>query len=295
MTFGAATSTSSEVDPNLKSAEEGPITTTASYTTNFDSGTANMSLTNNSGFTGINTVTISSGIDDETLALSSNSGVAVEGQNKLTLNWNSNASVTRTITTDETIPAMTYYYASNKGNTSTNKKAFTDTVSWVDNNPSATISASNSTFSVTGVYPIYTNGGRIDSTASNINEEDGEFTTNTISGITCIKYNTLFDYTSATTTTPKNLVVYIRFGNVENSNRIIYIPANSNYNVSLVEAMGFNGVSKQHDEPLTDKWHVDENVVTINGQSYKSVKETFADGPNGKKELKITLSYKKKQ
>lgn len=157
MAFGATTSFPGEVSTNIKNASAGPITTSASYVNNFDSAMATISLTKNSGFDGITTTTNSAGIDGSTLSLSSATGTIVEGENKLTLNWSSDASVNRTITKDETIPAMEYYYASNKGNTSTNKKASTATVSWVDNNPTATVANTSSSITITGVYPIYAN------------------------------------------------------------------------------------------------------------------------------------------
>lgn len=236
MNFGAATTAGGTVDPDKTDAEAGPITTTASYTDNFDEGTATITLTNNKGFTGINTASSSVVVNGNTLSLSSASGTAVEGENKLTLTWTSNANVSRTITTDETIPAMEYYYASNKGNTSTNKKASTATVSWVDNNSTATVSSKTTTFSINAVYPYYTNGIK-----QTVNETEGSFTTQSISiveGGTTKTVNAeklaLYNYKSAVVNT-----VYVGFGlagtEAGESPKIFYIPNSANV-VSLTGA-----------------------------------------------------------
>lgn len=229
MNFGAATTVGGTVDKNKTTAEAGPITTTASYDDNFDEATAIITLTNNSGFTGISTTTNSVIVNGKTLSLPTATGSVVEGENKLTLSWSSNASVTRDIIKDLTIPAMEYYYASNKGNTSANKIAKTSTVSWVDSNPTVTVSDKTTTFSVNAVYPYYSNG--IEQTVA---ETVGSFTTQSITikegGITKIvnaKKLALYNYKSAVAKT-----TYVGFGlaGVEAGEqpKIFYIPNSAN-------------------------------------------------------------------
>ena len=229
MNFGAATTVGGEVDTNKTTAEAGPITTTASYNDNFDEATATVTLTNNRGFTGISTSTNTVIVNGQTLTLPTATGIVVEGENKLTLSWSSNASVTRDITKDQTIPAMEYYYASNKGNTSTNKIAKTSTVSWVDNNPTVTVSDKTTTFSVNAVYPYYSNG--IEQTVA---ETVGSFTTQSITikegGVTKTvnaKKLALYNYKSAVAKT-----TYVGFGlaGVEAGEqpKIFYIPNSAN-------------------------------------------------------------------
>ena len=229
MNFGAATTVGGEVDTNKTTAEAGPITTTASYNDNFDEATATVTLTNNRGFTGISTSTNTVIVNGQTLTLPTATGIVVEGENKLTLSWSSDASVTRDITKDKTIPAMEYYYASNKGNTSTNKIAKTSTVSWVDNNPTVTVSDKTTTFSVNAVYPYYSNG--IEQTVA---ETVGSFTTQSITikegGVTKTvnaKKLALYNYKSAVAKT-----TYVGFGlaGVEAGEqpKIFYIPNSAN-------------------------------------------------------------------
>ena len=229
MNFGAATTVGGEVDTNKTTAEAGPITTTASYNDNFDEATATVTLTNNRGFTGISTSTNTVIVNGQTLTLPTATGIVVEGENKLTLSWSSDASVTRDITKDQTIPAMEYYYASNKGNTSTNKIAKTSTVSWVDNNPTVTVSDKTTTFSVNAVYPYYSNG--IEQTVA---ETVGSFTTQSITikegGVTKTvnaKKLALYNYKSAVAKT-----TYVGFGlaGVEAGEqpKIFYIPNSAN-------------------------------------------------------------------
>ena len=229
MNFGAATTVGGEVDTNKTTAEAGPITTTASYNDNFDEATATVTLTNNRGFTGISTSTNTVIVNGQTLTLPTATGIVVEGENKLTLSWSSDASVTRDITKDKTIPAMEYYYASNKGNTSTNKIAKTSTVSWVDNNPTVTVSDKTTTFSVNAVYPYYSNG--IEQTVA---ETVGSFTTQSITikegGVTKTvnaKKLVLYNYKSAVAKT-----TYVGFGlaGVEAGEqpKIFYIPNSAN-------------------------------------------------------------------
>ena len=229
MNFGAATTVGGEVDTNKTTAEAGPITTTASYNDNFDEATATVTLTNNRGFTGISTSTNTVIVNGQTLTLPTATGIVVEGENKLTLSWSSDASVTRDITKDKTIPAMEYYYASNKGNTSTNKIATTSTVSWVDNNPTVTVSDKTTTFSVNAVYPYYSNG--IEQTVA---ETVGSFTTQSITikegGVTKTvnaKKLALYNYKSAVAKT-----TYVGFGlaGVEAGEqpKIFYIPNSAN-------------------------------------------------------------------
>ena len=229
MNFGAATTVGGEVDTNKTTAEAGPITTTASYNDNFDEATATVTLTNNRGFTGISTSTNTVIVNGQTLTLPTATGIVVEGENKLTLSWSSDASVTRDITKNKTIPAMEYYYASNKGNTSTNKIAKTSTVSWVDNNPTVTVSDKTTTFSVNAVYPYYSNG--IEQTVA---ETVGSFTTQSITikegGVTKTvnaKKLALYNYKSAVAKT-----TYVGFGlaGVEAGEqpKIFYIPNSAN-------------------------------------------------------------------
>ena len=229
MNFGAATTVGGEVDKNKTTAAAGPITTTASYNDNFDEATATVTLTNNRGFTGISTSTNTVIVNGQTLTLPTATGIVVEGENKLTLSWSSDASVTRDITKDQTIPAMEYYYASNKGNTSTNKIAKTSTVSWVDNNPTVTVSDKTTTFSVNAVYPYYSNG--IEQTVA---ETVGSFTTQSITikegGVTKTvnaKKLALYNYKSAVAKT-----TYVGFGlaGVEAGEqpKIFYIPNSAN-------------------------------------------------------------------
>lgn len=270
MNFGAATTVGGTVDTNKTTAEAGPIITTASYDDNFAEATATVTLTNNKGFTGISTTTNSVIVNGQTLTLPTATGSVVEGENKLTLSWKSNASVTRDITKDQTIPAMEYYYASNKGNTSTNKIAKTSTVSWVDNNPTVTVSDKTTTFSVNAVYPYYSNG--IEQTVA---ETVGSFTTQSITieegGVTKTvnaKKLALYNYKSSVANT-----TYVGFGlaGVEAGEqpKIFYIPNSANVTSLVGNAYNSNkeaGKASSFDAGC-GTWSQD-GTVSINDVTY---------------------------
>jgi hypothetical protein len=152
-------------------------TTNASYTTNFTTAKAQMALTNGGGFTGITTANASCGVQGGTLTLSKQTGKTVEGQNKLTLSWSNNATVSRTLNDQVGVEAYTAYPLSNKGNASTNIYKTVNATSWSHTANAAAKTYTATTYTVNAVYPIYTNGVQVTNTYV---EADCKWSTNSI-------------------------------------------------------------------------------------------------------------------
>lgn len=178
MANGSTIDLNIDVNPNLKSVERGPLTATAEYTTNFNDASITAVL-DVSGFTGIDAVTKNVGVEQgDTLVFSSDSGTIVEGNNTITLSWVTDASVSRTLTPvgDDNIPAMTYYYASNKGNVNNAHAAQTNAVEWSNVANATKPTYTTTSFTVKGVYGIFTNGVKnTKSSAGGIGESNANF------------------------------------------------------------------------------------------------------------------------
>lgn len=269
MNFGSTPSLDIPVDGNRKTVSAGPIVTSASYS-DYSLSYVEIQITNNRGFTGIETKTCYTDIANAYVSLNPATGVIVEGENSLSLSWETNISIERTLsqTSDnEKIPAMNYYYASNIGNVSANMKATTDEISWTDErNIAPTPTYDTTTFVVYGVYPIYSNG--IQQTYA---ESEGSFTTNTIEIVEDEENKTvnakklaLYNYTMSA-----NHTCYVGFGTCNTQTpKIFYVPASAN--ILSITGGSFNTNDKSVPNSFDGgcgTWHIDGNV-TINGVTY---------------------------
>ena len=244
-------------------------TTNASYTTNFTDATAQMKLTA-SGFNNITTADASCGVQGGTLSLSAQTGTTAEGENKLTLSWSNDATVSRALTDSEGISAYTAYPLSNKGNASTNIYHTVTAKSWSQTTANATPKTyTATTYTVHAVYPIYTNGVTVSSTfvaseckwstkSFNISDTAGG-ETRAVAGEKLVLYNYK---------TNKKTSYYIGTGNQnpisDGEPFIIYIPASAN--ITKISASSYN-VGKGDWSGETCKLTISSNVY-INGVLY---------------------------
>jgi hypothetical protein len=220
-------------------------TTNASYTTNFTTAKAQMALTNVGGFTGITTVNASCGVQGGTLTLSKQTGKTVEGQNKLTLSWSNNATVSRNLTDEVGVSTYTAYPLSNKGKASADKKYTVNATSWSHTANATAKTYADTTFTVNAVYPIYTNGVTVTTTydedackwstgSFNISDTAGG-ATRAVAGEKLALYN----YKNN-----KGTTYYIGAGNQGGINPlIIYIPASAG--ITKLTAASYNVNTKE--------------------------------------------------
>lgn len=260
-------------------------TTNASYTDNFDTAKVQMALTNAGGFTGITTANTSCGVKDGKAILSAQTGTTVEGQNKLTLSWSNNVTVSRTLTEQVGVEAYTAYPLSNKGNASADKKYTVNATSWSHTANATAKTYTTTTFTLNAVYPIYTNGVTVSTT---YNEADCKWSTNsfTVADTTGGETRTvageklaLYNYKSS-----KNTTYYIGAGNQGGVNPlIIYIPASAG--ITKLTAASYNvnnGTWTGETCSLSNKGNVYINGVQYNVWSgvstygQQNIKVTFA-------------------
>lgn len=215
-------------------------TTNAAYTTNFDKAKVQMTLTNTAGFAGITTATAECGVNGDKLTLAVQTGATVEGQNKLTLSWSNDATVSRELTGQVGVDAYTAYPLSNKGKASTNVKYTVNATSWSHTANAAAKTYTTTTFTLNAVYPIYTNGVTVSTT---YNEADCKWSTNsfniadTADGATRAVAGeklALYNYKSS-----KGTTYYIGAGNQGGVNPVmIYIPASAG--ITKLTAASYN-------------------------------------------------------
>ena len=260
-------------------------TTNASYTDNFGTAKVQMALTNAGGFTGITTADTSCGVKDGKAILSAQTGTTVEGQNKLTLSWSNNATVSRTLNDQVGVNAYTAYPLSNKGNASTNVKYPVNATSWSHTANAAAKTYTSTSFTVNAVYPIYTNGVTVTNTYV---EADCKWSTNsfnvsdTVGGVTRAVAGeklALYNYKNS-----KNKQYYIGAGNQGGVNSLmIYIPASAgitkltaaSYNVNTKEWTGETAVLSK------------TGNVYINGVQYNVWSGVSTYGPQN---IKVTFA-----
>lgn len=263
------------------------------YTSNFSTAQAQAGIANVKGFTGINDSTATSAVvyskdnpDANVLSLASQTGTVVHGSNQLTLSWSNTATVTRSFSNQIDAEALQAYYASNKGNTDSEHYASTNKVSWVTTAEAITKTYTASSFVVTGVYPLYTNG-----VEQNVNNTSGSWTNGSItvtSGDTTTavkggKLN-LYNYISNKTKT-----YYIGAGNRDASNPLIlYIPVIND--ITNVTAASYNsnkpaGQSTSYDAGAGS--FSSAGTVTINGVQYT---KWVNAGKFGAQNIKISIS-----
>lgn len=277
------------VDGNLVESDQYSSitpTTNAEYTTNFDTAIATMTLTKNSGFNGINTANASCGVNDKTLSLSTQTGKTVEGENKLTLSWSNNATVSRTLKDSVNITkSYTAFPLSNQDKTAADKKYTVNPVSWTHTPAASTVSYTPTTFTVNAVYPIYTNGVTVSTT---YNEADCKWSTNSFTVADTADGEThsvngekikLYNYK-----TNKKTSYYIGAGNQGGGNPLmIYIPVSAgitklttaSYNVNTKDWTGGTSTLSK-----TDK-------VYINGVQYDV---WSGGGPYGPQNILVTFA-----
>ena len=215
-------------------------TTNAAYTTNYDTAKAQMTLTNAGGFTGITTANASCGVKGGKLTLAEQTGATVEGQNKLTLAWSNDVTVSRELTEQVGVATYTAYPLSNKGNASADKKYTVNATSWSHTANAAAKTYTTTTFTLNAVYPIYTNGVTVSTT---YNEADCKWSTNsfnvadTADGATRTVAGeklALYNYKSS-----KGTTYYIGAGNQGGVNPVmIYIPASAG--ITKLTAASYN-------------------------------------------------------
>jgi hypothetical protein len=220
-------------------------TTNASYTTNFNIAKAQMTLTNAGGFTGITTANASCGVNGAKLTLAEQTGATVEGQNKLTLAWSNDATVSRELTGQVGVEAYTAYPLSNKGKASTDEKYTVNATSWSHTANAAAKTYTTTTFTVNAVYPIYTNGVTVSTT---YNEADCKWSTGSINISDTANGETktaageklaLYNYKSS-----KNTTYYIGAGNQGGVNPVmIYIPTSAG--ITKLTAASYNVNTKE--------------------------------------------------
>ena len=220
-------------------------TTNAAYTTNFDKAKVQMTLTNTAGFAGITTATAECGVNGDKLTLAVQTGATVEGQNKLTLSWSNDATVSRELTGQVGVDAYTAYPLSNKGKASTNVKYTVNATSWSHTANAAAKTYTTTTFTLNAVYPIYTNGVTVSTT---YNEADCKWSTNsfniadTADGATRAVAGeklALYNYKSS-----KGTTYYIGAGNQGGVNPVmIYIPTSAG--ITKLTAASYNVNTKE--------------------------------------------------
>lgn len=252
-------------------------TTNASYTTNFATAKAQMTLTA-AGFNGITTANASSGVQGGTLTLSAQNGTTVEGENKLTLSWSNDASVTRTLTDQEGVDAYTAYPLSNKGNASENKHYTVNATSWSHTANAAVKTYATTTYTVNAVYPIYTNGVQVSNTYV---EADCKWSINsfnisdTVGGATRVVAGeklTLYNYKSGKPS------YYIGAGNQGGVNPLmIYIPESAG--ITKLTAASYNVNSKDWTGFTCALTHPSGSDVYINGVKYNVWSGVSTQGP----------------
>ena len=220
-------------------------TTNAAYTTNYDTAKVQMTLTNAGGFTGITTANASCGVKGDKLTLAEQTGATVEGQNKLTLAWSNDVTVSRELTEQVGVAAYTAYPLSNKGKASADKKYTVNATSWSHTAKAAAKTYTITTFTLNAVYPIYTNGVTVSTT---YNEADCKWSTNsfnvadTADGATRTAAGeklALYNYKSS-----KGTTYYIGAGDQGGVNPVmIYIPTSAG--ITKLTAASYNVNTKE--------------------------------------------------
>lgn len=284
MKFGAASSLDGDVDLNKTSDESNIVTANATYTNNFANGVIKIELRNKNGFNGINNSSnaIYNNLNNEqTLSLPSQNGTILEGTNKLSLSWTNTASVSRTISGENVKALGPWYYASNKGKVDSEHVVSVEEVEWTQTSEATSATYSPTEFTVTGVYALYTNGGKVSLTAT-----PGFKTTDCKYAEDCTKIP-VYNYYSETTKT-----FYIQFGAIEigfTKTHELYFPKSSE-NAFNISAYAFNPSSKEYDAIIIYN-KVDE-VKTINGMEYYVYKanDEAKDKGQGANEIKIQIS-----
>lgn len=260
-------------------------TANASYTDNFDTAKVQMTLTNAGGFTGITTANTSCGVKDGNAILSAQTGITAEGQNKLTLSWSNDVTVSRTLNDQVGVDAYTAYPLSNKGNASTNVKYPVNATSWSHTANAAAKTYTSTSFTVNAVYPIYTNGVTVTNTyveadckwsTSSINISD---TVNGVTRAVAGEKLALYNYKNN-----KNKQYYIGAGNQGGVNPLmIYIPESAG--ITKLTAASYNVNTKE--------WTGETSVLSKNGNVYiNGVQYNVWSGvgPFGPQNIKVTFA-----
>lgn len=258
MKFGAAPSLDSEVDPNKTSDESEVVIATAAYTENFTDAQINIELSNKGGFTNIENATnsINNLTEAQTLSLSAQTGTIIEGTNKLSLSWNNNANVSRELTGDAAKQLGPWYYASNKGNIDASHKVQVNAVKWTQTSQAIPVTYSTTEFAVTGVYALYTNGGKVSLTP-----------TKPDSG--CVYADNyiqlpLYNYYSETTKT-----FYIQFGAIPQDQTKffeLYFPKSSKHTFTITSAYAYNTNNGKYD--ATTPFSKADDIKMIEGKEF---------------------------
>lgn len=261
-------------------------TTNASYTINYSDAKVQMALTNAGGFTGITTANTSCGVKDGKLSLSAQSGKTVEGQNKLTLSWSNNVTISRTLSDQVGVDEYTAYPLSNKGNASTNVKYTVNATSWSHTANATPKTYTSTSFTVNAVYPIYTNGVTVTTT---FNEaackwSDGLFNIADTSGGATREVAgeklALYNYKSS-----KNTTYYIGAGNQASTNPLnIYIPASAG--ITKITAASYNVNTKEWTGETCGLSNTG-NIIYIDGVPYNIWSGV---GPFGQQNIKVTFA-----
>lgn len=244
------------------------------YESNFTTAKATVSIKKVKGFNGISDATDESKVVDSqeeptanVLTLAAQTGKVIHGSNQLRLSWSNTAYVTRSFSNQVNAEAIQAYYASNKGNTDSDHFVSIGEVTWTTITDASDKTYTASSFSVTGVYPLYTNGVEQDVTNTSGSWTSGEIdvtngdTTTTVKGTKLSLYN----YISST-----RKIYYIGAGNRDDKNPLIlYIPEASG--ITNVSAASYNTTKPAGQVSSYDSGAGSFNsdgVVTINGVNY---------------------------